>query len=77
MTEREKRKFIEYLKLETRLIEARNQGSLLMFEGRYTEASDIASACVFNDCGYRVEDIWGEGGKSNEVIFVEREKKKS
>ena len=70
MTEREKQKFIDYLKLGTRLKNASLNGALLMFDGRYCDAETIASACVFNDSGYYMDTYTGRPDGDAEVILV-------
>ena len=72
MTEKEKRKFIDYLRLENKLENACLGGTILMFEGKYGDAETIASACVFNDSGYYMDEITGGPESRDGVIFIER-----
>ena len=56
MTEREKIRFIDYLRLNTKLRDASREGSMLIFEGICSNADTIASVCVFNDTGYYMDE---------------------
>lgn len=70
MTEREKIRFIDYLRLRTRLGNASSDGSMLMLEGRCSDAETIASVCVFNDTGYYMDEQKGDSEEDPGVILV-------
>lgn len=70
MTEKEKIKFIDYLRLKTRLKDEALKGTVLMLEGRFCDAETIASACVFNDRGYYMAERKGQGEGKADAIFV-------
>lgn len=70
MTEKEKIRFIEYLRLNTRLRNASLNGALLMFEGRCSDARTIASVCIFNDTGYYVDELKSSPEGDSDIILV-------
>lgn len=70
MTEKEKIRFIEYLRLNTRLRDASLNGALLMFEGRCCNAQTIASVCVFNDTGYYMDELGREADGNSDIIMI-------
>ena len=70
MTEREKIRFIDYLRLRTRLKDASDGGAMLMLDGRPGSAETIASVCVFNDTGYYMNELKHGSDGNPGVILV-------
>jgi len=70
MTEKEKIRFIDYLRLRTRLRDASDGGAMLMLDGRPGSAETIASVCVFNDTGYYMNELRRGADGNPGVILV-------
>lgn len=70
MTDREKIRFIDYLRLRARLRDASDSGAMLMLDGCPGSAETIASICVFNDTGYYMNELRTDSAGNPGVIIV-------
>ena len=77
MTKKEKRRFIEYLKLNKELNEASERGALLVIDREYVSASELAGVCIFQERGlYMSEDCEYNGKEVIKAAIAARRESK-
>lgn len=70
MTIFEKRQFVSYLELKDELDGYMQKGTQLLLNGRKSDATEIASECIFNeDSDYMRDYITDECGQLVELDF--------
>lgn len=70
MTEKERKRYIDYMLLKDELEEEMNQGYALAFDGREADASEIARACVFREeTSYMRDYNTSHSGRNRTICF--------